>query len=149
MAGYNYIREFHLALAQTMQKMVNRYYQRDHSFMEHLQQVVQCLSRLPAPASASFVMFDMDATQFLTDGQRITGLVDTEGYVLAPKEFDFIGLEYVLDRQAAEDFRKGYETISPIPDLTPYRYPYRFFLRLLTAHGSKDLQQSLDIPVLF
>jgi len=117
------IRVFHSALAQTMQKMVNRYYQRDHSFVDHLQQVVQCLSRLPAPASASFVMFDMDATQFLTDGQGITGLVDTEGYVLAPKEFDFIGLEYVLDRQAAEDFRKGYETISPIPDLTPCRYP--------------------------
>ena len=38
----------------------------------------------------------MDPTQFLSDGTTITGLVDTEAYAIAPREFEFIGLEYVL-----------------------------------------------------
>ena len=38
----------------------------------------------------------MDPTQFLSDGSTITSLVDTEAYAIAPREFEFIGLEYVL-----------------------------------------------------
>ncbi len=43
----------------------------------------------------------MDPTQFLSDGTSITGLVDTEAYAVAPREFDFIGLEYVFTEKSS------------------------------------------------
>ena len=42
----------------------------------------------------------MDPTQFLSDGTTITGLVDSEAYAVAPRELDFIGLEYVLTERS-------------------------------------------------
>ncbi|KEK25023.1 phosphotransferase [Bacillus gaemokensis] len=107
------------------------------------------IQSLPTPQETTLVLIDMDPTQFLTDGLVITGLVDTEAYAIAPRELDFIGLEYVFTKKEAHAFRKGYETIIPIPNLQQCRAPYRYLYRLLSVQGSVDLEEWLQHPIYF
>ena len=107
------------------------------------------LSSLPAPKESTLVLIDMDPTQFLSDGTTITGLVDTEAYAVAPREFDFIGLEYIFTEKEAHAFKQGYETIMPIPRLEECRHPYRYLYRLLSVQGSVELEKWLSHPVYF
>ncbi|MCI0764326.1 aminoglycoside phosphotransferase family protein [Bacillus sp. TL12] len=107
------------------------------------------LYALPAPKETTLILIDMDPTQFLTNGIEITGLVDTEAYVVAPRELDFIGLEYIFTEKEANAFRKGYETIMPIPNLEQYRAPYRYLYRLLSVQGNVDLEEWLQHPSFF
>ena len=90
----------------------------------------------------------MDPTQFLSDGTTITGLVDSEAYAVAPRELDFIGLEYVLTEKEAHAFKSGYETIMSIPHLEEYRQPYRYLYRLLSVQGNVELKM-VKSPILF
>ncbi|PEF72853.1 phosphotransferase [Bacillus pseudomycoides] len=107
------------------------------------------LQALPVPQEATLVLIDMDPTQFLTDGVVITGLVDTEAYAVAPRELDFIGLEYVFTEKEAHAFRQGYETIMPLPNLEQCRAPYRYLYRLLSVQGNVGLEEWLQHPVFF
>jgi hypothetical protein len=62
----------------------------------------------------AFVLVDIDPSQFLSNGEIITCLVDTEAYVIAPRELDFYALEYFLDEQSEKNFKIGYEKIMQI-----------------------------------
>lgn len=42
--------------------------------------------QLPPLEAGALVLVDMDAPQFLTDGGLLTGLVDTEAYVIGLRE---------------------------------------------------------------
>jgi len=107
------------------------------------------LKRIPTPTESNFILVDMDPTQFLSNGTEITGLVDTEAYAVAPRELDFIALEYVLDKKSAEDFIRGYISVQDIPDLTYVRKPYRYLYRLLSVQGSVGIEEWLNHPTYF
>ncbi|MBS4174384.1 phosphotransferase [Bacillus sp. FJAT-49736] len=143
------LQQFHLHLSRCTDQLVSRFYSGNEKIVRMLPSVRELLHTLPRPEYSSFVLVDMDPSQFLSDGRKVTGLVDTEAYVLAPRELDFIALEYVLDEQAAKDFRHGYENIMPIPDLQTVRLPYRYFYRLLSIQGSVDLDEWLGVEKLF
>ncbi|TCN20487.1 hypothetical protein EV146_114107 [Mesobacillus foraminis] len=123
--------EFHQHLIDTMTEMVSRFYDKQLQIKRKLAEINNLVHGLPAPEYSTFVLVDMDPTQFLTNGKIITGLVDTEAYVMAPRELDFIGLEYVLDEKSEQNFKHGYEKVMEIPDLTKCRIPYRYLYRLL------------------
>jgi hypothetical protein len=95
------------------------------------------------------VMLDVDATQFLGDGGHITALVDTDAYVVAPRELDFVGYEYELDAPGAAAFARGYRAILPLPDLTSARPVYRYLFRLLGVQGTVPLEEWLAWPAWF
>lgn len=139
---------FHNQLISGMKELVLKFYSRTN-IADHLPEMLEILEHLPSPIQSTFVLIDMDPTQFLTDGKVITGLVDTEAYVLAPRELDFIGLEYILDSISASAFRTGYERILPIPDLTECRRPYRYLYRLLSVQGKVDIDKWLNHESLF
>lgn len=85
----------------------------------------QMISKMPIPANTSYVLIDMGQSQILIENGSITGLVYTEAYAIAPRELDFIALEYVLDRRLAELISEGYEIVLPVPDLKPVRTVYQ------------------------
>ena len=72
------------------------FYSDDESIQNAFPTFESQLSSLSVPKESTLVLIDMDPTQFLSDGTTITGLIDTEAYAVAPRELDFIGLEYVL-----------------------------------------------------
>ena len=107
--------DFHQHVSTTMVEIVKRFYSDEAAIKAKLSEITELLEHLPAPSCSSLVLVDMDPTQFLSDGKAITGLVDTEAYVIAPRELDFIGLEYVLDERSVEHFKNGYERIKEFP----------------------------------
>ena len=143
------LEEFKSHILKVSKELVNRFYSDNASIRNAFPTFEQQLASLPVPREATLVLIDMDPTQFLSDGSTITGLVDTEAYAIAPREFEFIGLEYVLTEKEARAFKSGYETIMPIPQLEKCRQPYRYLYRLLSVQGSVELEKWLRHPSYF
>jgi aminoglycoside phosphotransferase (APT) family kinase protein len=140
---------FHPRLAETMRIMVEREHAHDPAMNEYLAAVLEELRHLPAPESFCPVMIDMGPTQFLAENGKITALVDAEAYAAAPRELDFIGLEYELDERAARPFIEGYSSVFDMPDLSRCRRAYRFFYRLMGVAGSVDIRRWMAQTELF
>ncbi len=136
-------------VARSMKRIIDEFYLDNRKIVEYLPEMQRILWDMPAPENSSFVLFDIDPTQFLVDHGIITGLVDTEAYVIAPREFDFIALEYVLNGRSAELISEGYETIMALPDLKPVRTVYRYLCRLIEIQGDDDMDDWLAQPSLF
>ncbi|WP_152656056.1 hypothetical protein [Oceanobacillus sp. CFH 90083] len=140
---------FHQHLKHTMAEIVFKFYNEEKEISKKLAEVKDLLDKAPIPEYSTFVLVDMDPTQFLSDGKVISGLVDTEAYVIAPRELDFIGLEYVLDEKSAMEFKTGYEKVLELPDLTGVRKPYRYLYRLLSVQGDMNIDEWLGYQELF
>jgi hypothetical protein len=134
---------------RSMKEIVNEFYLDNYKIVNYLPQMEQILCKIPAPEYSSFVLVDIDPSQFLSANGVITGLVDTEAYVIAPRELDFIALEYVLDRRSAELISEGYEAVLSIPDLKSVRTVYRYLYRLIEIQGDDDIDDWLSRPTLF
>lgn len=141
--------EFQSHILNVSKELVNMFYSDNASIRNAFPTFEQQLSSLPVPKEATLVLIDMDPTQFLSNGTSITGLVDTEAYAVAPREFDFISLEYIFTEKEAHAFKHGYETIMPIPRLEECRHPYRYLYRLLSVQGSVELEKWLSHPSYF
>jgi len=132
-----------------MSEIVRLFYKNDLQAQKLLPQMIAVLKGIPTPNHSTFILVDMDPSQFITNSEVITGLVDTEVYVLGPREFDFIGLEYLMDKDSADIFKNAYQKHLSLPDLELYRTPYRFFYRLLKVQGRVDWDEWLNYPKLF
>lgn len=141
--------QFHTQMVMTMRELVARFYPDHQQIRERLEPMCEAALALPAPTVGALVMPDIDPTQFLTDGARLTALVDTEAYVVGPAALDLLALEYVLDARQAQAFAQGYRRVSPLPDLTLVRPVYRYFYRLIRIQGSVPLDHWLAAPSLF
>lgn len=140
---------FHITAAPVMQDLVHRFYHQDRTCQHLWQTLGPRLTALPPEEFWSPILLDMDPSQFLTDGNRLTAVVDTELYVMAPPHLELIGLEYLLGDHDATHFRAGYESIRTLPDLAPWRSTYRFLLRLLSFQGSVDWELWMSHPTRF
>lgn len=136
-------------IIRSMKEIVNEFYFDDCKIVSYLPQMERILCDLAPPEYTSFVLVDIDPSQFLANNGVITGLVDTEAYVIAPRELDFIALEYVLDRRSAERISEGYETVLSVPDLKHVRTVYRYLYRLIEIQGDDDIDDWLRQPILF
>ncbi len=141
--------EFHERMVRTMRGLVERFYADDVAISRLLDPMCQRALQLPRPGNASLVMLDMDPTQFLTDGSRITALVDTEVYVRAPRELDLIAMEYLLDEERIRAFATGYQEVLSLPDLRAVRPVYRYLYRLMEVQGSVEIDRWMDWPAWF
>jgi aminoglycoside phosphotransferase len=140
---------FFARVAETLGVLASRFFSEDQRIMAALEPICLAALELPPPASATLVMVDLDVCQFLSDGRHITAVVDTEGYVVGPRELDLIALEYLLDQAGAAAFARGYQTVLPLPDLTPVRALYRYLYLLLEVQGQADLDEWMGWPNLF
>ncbi|WP_156575956.1 nitrate reductase [Bacillus luti] len=143
------LEEFNSHILKVSKDLIHMFYSDNTSIHNAFHTFESQLSSLSIPKESTLVLIDMDPTQFLSDGTTITGLVDTEAYAVAPREFDFIGLEYVLTEKEAHAFKQGYETIMPIPHLEECRQPYRYLYRLLSVQGNVELEKWLCHPSYF
>jgi Ser/Thr protein kinase RdoA (MazF antagonist) len=130
---------FHARLADTLRGLISRFFPSDAALSAALAPTLTLAAQLPPPADAALVMLDIDASQFLTDGERLIGLIDTDAYVVAPRALDLIGYEFELDQPHAAAFARGYRAVQPLPDLRAVRPVYRYLLRLLEVQGNVPL----------
>ncbi len=136
---------FHTRAAATIRWLAENFYAHDSALLDSM---CAALLQLPPPTHATYVQPDIGASQYLTDGQRVTAWVDTEACVIAPPALDFIGLEYqILD--SAPAFERGYGTIRALPSLTEVRAVYRYLYWLLDVEGDIPLREWMNHPILF
>jgi hypothetical protein len=140
---------FHRHVAQTMEQLVVRDCSDEPEITRMLDEMLQALSALPSPAHFCPILVDMDPSQFLTQNGMLSALVDVEAYAIAPRELDFISLEYALDEHSAYAFMSGYRTVLDLPDLSQCRRVYRYLYRLLGVQGSVEIEQWLAQQELF
>ncbi|GAB6926244.1 hypothetical protein JCM10914A_02270 [Paenibacillus sp. JCM 10914] len=140
---------FHQDLARTMRLLVNKDYQANDAISDRLDEMVAKVAALPIPEHFCPILVDLDPSQFLQHHGQIRAIVDTEAYVIAPREFDFISLEYVLDLESSRHVIAGYTSLLEMPDLSLYREVYRYFYRLLGVQGQVELEQWMAQPELF
>lgn len=143
------LEQFHEHLIHGMTEIVEKFHFHNDKLKQKLPEMIEKVKKLQTPQSSTFVLVDMDPTQFLSNGSIITGLVDTEAYVIAPREFDFIGLEYLLDEEAVTEFKRGYKRVMELPSLELCREPYRYLYRLLAVQGRVDVEEWLNFKKLF
>lgn len=140
---------FPARLIETMRMLVHQFYQQNAAIKEALSPTCEAVSELPSVEAGVPVLIDIDPTQFLTDGELFTALVDTEAYAIGPRELDFIGLEYILDQRGATALARGYNGVLPLPKLSQVRPVYRYLYRLLEVQGSVELDVWMRHPPLF
>lgn len=143
------VSEFHPRLVATIREIVARFYPAERELVRPIAELAALAERLPPPEDASLVMLDVDGSQFLSEQGRLTGLVDTDAYVVAPRALDLLGYEFELDRRHAAAFVQGYRAVLPLPDLRAVRPLYRYFLRLLEVQGGVPLDIWFGWPALF
>lgn len=121
------LREFHPRLATAMADAAARHWPRHALLQRVLPGVLAGLRRVPPPEEACLCMADLDAGQFLVDGERLLGPIDVEAYVLAPPALELACLEYQIGVADALAFRQAYRRHRPLPVLGPLRPAYRLF----------------------
>jgi len=144
-----YTDRFHMMLAEAIRTMVEREYPDDSKIRKMAGEILEELESLPIPDWFCPILPDMDPSQFLSEDGKMTAIVDIEAYVVGPRILDFIGLEYVLDKEASESFLEGYRSLLDVPSLSGYRKVYRYFYLLLGVQGTVDPDEWLAQPELF
>lgn len=144
------LKDFPEKLSQAIRALSSRYYLSNVAVTQMTEYYCALASTLPIPISASYIMLDMDPRQFLSDMGRVSAIVDTEAYVLGPREYELSLLECSLDQFGADNFRRGYSSVLPFPDLNPVRDVYRFMFCLMEIKGPTfDYDKWLSVPHYF
>jgi len=95
------------------------------------------------------LMPDLRWDQFLQSNNKLTALVDLDAFVYAPRELDFIILEYLLTSDQASVFKEVYCMDHDIPVLNDVRSTYRLLLFFMQILAKKDLDVWMNKECLF
>jgi aminoglycoside phosphotransferase (APT) family kinase protein len=140
---------FNTHLCKVMNTLVQLFHAHDHKIHAYLHSICETAAYLPALQIGVPILIDINPSQYLMDKKGLTALVDTEAYVIGPREFDFIALEYSLNRREAGAFMKGYGSVIHPPDLSVVRSVYRYLYRLLEVRDVIDIDIWMSHPPVF
>jgi len=107
----------------------------------HEKYLVQAMDACHYINTKEFVpmMPDLRWDQFLQEDDKLTALVDLDAFILAPRELDFVLLEYILTTQQHDYFIQTYNNYLPTPDISKVRPAYRLLLFLMQVLGETDI----------
>lgn len=95
------------------------------------------------------MMPDLRWDQFLQEDGEITALVDLDAFVFAPRELDFVILEYILTPDQVRIFSNSYSKHHAIPDITEIRPAYRLLIFYMQILGETNLDEWMNKEALF
>ncbi len=91
-------------------------------------------------------MLDLRWDQFLQADNKLSALIDLDAFVFAPRELDFVLLEYILSPEQLDQFIKLYAQHHLIPDLSKVRPAYRLLLFYMQVLGELDIDAWMNAP---
>jgi len=104
---------------------------------------------LSIPQNFVPIMPDLRWDQFMGDSTKLTGLVDLDAFVFGAVELEFVILEYLLDEQQAEVFKKAYQQFGGVPALNACREVYRVLLYFMNILGEESFDAWMQAPTRF
>lgn len=101
----------------------------------------QALDACQFATNTTFIpsMPDLRWDQFLQQNGQLYALVDLDAFVLAPRELDFVLLEYILTAEQYSTFIDTYSSTHPVPDISQVRPAYRLLLFLMQVLGEQEI----------
>jgi hypothetical protein len=140
--------DFPQRLAHTLQQLSSYGCTGDIEVQKSLHLFMDMAKNIPPPNHISLIMPDINPSQFLVEGNRITALIDIESYVRGPIELELTIVELLLTDGIP--FRQGYEEVRGcFPSLDQVRTVYRFFLYLLFNAPLKGIANWTEAPIRF
>jgi aminoglycoside phosphotransferase (APT) family kinase protein len=122
-----------------MRQTIQRFWADCPQLHQYLDNLAATIDSNASFSSASLIMTDISGNQFVYDGQRISGVVDLDAYVIGPREWELSTLEMGINAPAA--FRQGYECYRPLPTFAPFRAFYRFWMYLNEPGDGYDAER--------
>ncbi|MGW0230367.1 phosphotransferase [Actinopolymorpha singaporensis] len=93
------------------------------------------------------IMPDISGNQFVYRDGTLAGVVDLDSYVVGPRELELAVVETCLTRP--EDFRRGYESVLPLPRFEEFRAYCRFWMLVCEGGGNPDVDEFLTSRAYF
>jgi Ser/Thr protein kinase RdoA (MazF antagonist) len=93
------------------------------------------------------IMPDISGNQFVYRDETLAGVVDLDSYVVGPRELELAVAEMCLTRP--EDFRRGYESVLPLPRFAEFRAYCRFWMLVCEGAADPDVEEFLTHRVYF
>ena len=114
----------------------------------YLKQALEACSDIKAIDFVPMIL-DLRWDQFWQQDNSITALVDLDAFVYAPRELDFVILEYLLTSNQVSFFKETYVKQHAIPNLNESRLAYRLLLFYMQILGETDLDVWMNRKALF
>ena len=95
------------------------------------------------------MMPDLRWDQFNQQKGSLSALVDLDAFVYAPRELDFVILEYLLSADQINIFIQTYTKHHSIPEINQVREAYRLLLFYMQILGEDDLEVWMNKETLF
>jgi hypothetical protein len=132
------VEEWHLRLQMTLIKSAKKWGGVSKNNDKYLK---QALKACETSQTDEFIpmMPDLRWDQFLVDNGKLHALVDLDAFVLAPRELDFVLLEYILSPEHFDHFIKFYSQHHSVPDISQVRPAYRLLLFYMQVLGEQDI----------
>lgn len=131
--------DFLTTVRSTMRQIIKRFWDNQAELYRYLDDLVATVDADALFSSANLIMTDISGNQFVYDGQRISGVVDLDAYVIGPREWELSTLEMGITAPAA--FRRGYERYLALPTFAPFRAFYRLWMYLNEPGDGYDAER--------
>ncbi len=95
------------------------------------------------------MMPDLRWDQFYQQAGDLFALLDLDAFVLAPRELEFVLLEYILTAEQCSHFVKIYSRHHTLPELTKVRPAYRLLLFFMEVLGEQNIHNWMNKEHLF
>ena len=115
---------------------------------EYLKQALEACALIKTTEFIS-MMPDLRWDQFLQKDDVISALVDLDAFVFAPRELDFVILEYLLFPDQIRIFSDVYSKHHDIPEIKQARPAYLLLLFYMQILGETDLDGWMNREALF
>ncbi len=135
--------EWQQRLGDTLEKSAHKWGGGKTDYQRYLDTALEACYHLEVEKFVP-MMPDLRWDQFLLskdNNNAVLTLLDLDAFVIAPRELDFILLEYLLDQQQAEYFTAIYTRHHDIPDLSYARSAYRLLLFFMEVLGEQAIEQ--------
>lgn len=131
--------DFLAAATATMRRTIKHFWADQAPLHQYLDDLLATVDPAALYSTANLIMIDISGNQFVYDGQRISGVVDLDAYVIGPREWELSIVEMCITQPAA--FRRGYECYATLPTFAPFRGFYRLWSYLNEPAQGYDAEQ--------
>ncbi|MET9022605.1 phosphotransferase [Actinopolymorpha sp. NPDC004070] len=131
----------------SMQRMISRFWSHQPEVGAWFERHAKAMDPDVFSGHVAPIMPDISGNQFVYRDGTLAGVVDLDSYVVGPRELELAVAEMCLTRP--EDFRRGYESVLPLPPMQEVRTYCRFWMLLCEGGRHPDVDAFLDHRVYF
>ena len=133
--------EFVARTNASMERTISRFWSHRPDIGEWFEHHARAMDPAVLSGHLAPIMPDISGNQFVYRDDTLAGVVDLDSYVVGPRELELAVVETCLTRP--DDFRRGYESVLPLPRFAEFRAYFRFWMLVCAGAGEPDVDEFL------